>query len=145
MTTELASLGTFDIVLYLGVLYHGKEPLTALERVRQVTNEVAVIETQALWVEGLKTRPFVDFFAGDEVKVNNDFGTWYVPTLSGLHALCRPRDSPRCVQSPGRRQAPRLTRHDQARLTTARSFMRGYRSIRVGMIGWRSRSDERSR
>ena len=86
MTTELASLGTFDIVLYLGVLYHVKEPLTALERVRQVTKEVAVIETQALWVEGLETRPLVDFFAGDDV--NNDFGTWYVPTLSGLHALC---------------------------------------------------------
>ena len=87
MTTDLASLGTFDIVLYLGVLYHVKEPLTALARVRQVTNEVAVIETEALWVEGLQARPLVEFFAGDDL--GNDFGNWYVPTLPGLQALCK--------------------------------------------------------
>jgi tRNA (mo5U34)-methyltransferase len=87
MTTDLDALGAFDIVLYLGVLYHIKEPLTALERVRQVTKEVAVIETEALWVEGVEAIPLVDFFAASEV--NTDFGTWYVPTLSGLHGLCK--------------------------------------------------------
>jgi tRNA (mo5U34)-methyltransferase len=87
MTIDLDSLGTFDIVLYLGVLYHIKDPLTALERVRRVTKELAVIETEALRLDGLETMSLVEFFAGSEV--NNDFGNWYVPTLPALHALCR--------------------------------------------------------
>jgi tRNA (mo5U34)-methyltransferase len=87
MTTDLASLGSFDIVLYLGVLYHVKEPLTALERLRQVTNEVAVIETEALCVEGLESRPVIEFFAGDDL--GRDFGNWYVPSLRALDDLCK--------------------------------------------------------
>ena len=87
MTVDLDSLGTFDIVLYLGVLYHVKEPLAALERVRRVTKELALIETEALRIEGLETMPLVDFFAGSEV--NTDFGNWWVPTMPALHALCK--------------------------------------------------------
>jgi tRNA (mo5U34)-methyltransferase len=86
-TTDIDALGIFDVVLYLGVLYHMKEPLTCLERVRAVTNEVAVIETQALHVQGLEHERVLQFYAGGEV--NNDFGNWYVPTESALHSLCR--------------------------------------------------------
>ena len=50
--------GQFDVVLYLGVLYHMKEPLTCLERLRAVTKEVAVIETEAVHIEGLDPRPW---------------------------------------------------------------------------------------
>ncbi len=49
---ELDQLGQFDVVLYLGVLYHMKEPLVCLERVRAVTKEVAVIETEAVHLAG---------------------------------------------------------------------------------------------
>jgi tRNA (mo5U34)-methyltransferase len=87
MTMDLESLGTFDVVLYLGVLYHIKEPLTALERVRRVTKELAVIETEAVSIEGLERMPLVAFFASSDV--NSDFGNWYVPTLPALHALCK--------------------------------------------------------
>ena len=34
-TVDLAEVGQFDVVLYLGVLYHMKEPLTCLERLRR--------------------------------------------------------------------------------------------------------------
>ena len=34
---DLGALGTFDVVLYLGVLYHMRHPLLALERLVQVT------------------------------------------------------------------------------------------------------------
>ena len=37
MDIDLASLGTFDVVLYFGVLYHMVNPIEALKRVRQVT------------------------------------------------------------------------------------------------------------
>src|SRR5262249_8936967 len=52
MTLDLADLGVFDVVLYFGVLYHMREPLTALRRLRRVTGEVAAIETAAVRVLG---------------------------------------------------------------------------------------------
>lgn len=80
-TVDLSEVGTFDVVLYLGVLYHMKEPLTVLERVRRVTTEVAVIETQAVSVAGLEGHNLVQFFGGEFI---GDYGNWYVPTLAGL-------------------------------------------------------------
>jgi tRNA (mo5U34)-methyltransferase len=87
MTMDLADLGTFDVVLHLGVLYHIKEPLAALERVRQVTREVAVVETEAVAVAGYEDQELVWFTAGNEL--NRDFGNWYVPSIRALRAMCR--------------------------------------------------------
>lgn len=87
MTIDLDALGTFDIVLYLGVLYHMKEPLTALERVRKVTREVAVIETEAMCTHVKEHEPLLKFSAGAEVA--SDYGNWYVPNAAGLNTLCR--------------------------------------------------------
>ncbi len=86
-TVDLEELGQFDIVLYLGVLYHMKEPLTCLERVRAVTKEVAVIETEALQLQGLEHEALLQFHAGSSLRT--DFGNWYVPTIEALHNLCR--------------------------------------------------------
>ncbi len=38
--------GAFDVVLFLGVLYHLKDPLDALERVASVCRELLVVETE---------------------------------------------------------------------------------------------------
>jgi len=38
-------IGTFDLVLFLGVLYHLRHPLLALERVASVTEEQLILET----------------------------------------------------------------------------------------------------
>ena len=84
-TVDLDSVGTFDIVLYLGVLYHMKEPLTCLERVRAVTREVAVIETAAISVPAAGDLPLVRFLAGSEL--NRDFGNWYEPNIEALRAM----------------------------------------------------------
>lgn len=84
-TVDLDSVGTFDVVLYLGVLYHMKEPLRAVERLRAVTDEVAVIETQAVHVRGLETVSLLQFFAGGELA--GDFGNWFIPSIEGLRQL----------------------------------------------------------
>jgi tRNA (mo5U34)-methyltransferase len=84
-SADLSELGTFDIVLYLGVLYHMKEPLTCLERLRAVTADVAVIETVAAQVPGNEGRSLLELHAGGEL--NADFGNWYVPTIEALSAL----------------------------------------------------------
>jgi tRNA (mo5U34)-methyltransferase len=83
-TVDLSSLGTFDISLYLGVLYHMKEPLTCLERLRAVTRELAVIETVAFRIPGLSQR-LLSFHPGGDL--NSDYGNWYVPTIEALEAL----------------------------------------------------------
>ena len=84
---DLDALGVFDVVLYLGVLYHMKEPLTCLERLRAVTKEVAVIETEAVHIQGFDREVLMQFHAGSDLRV--DFGNWYVPTIEALHNLCR--------------------------------------------------------
>jgi len=86
-TADLAPLGTYDVVLYLGVLYHMKEPLTCLERVRAVTNTVAVIETEAVHLNGLDHESLLQFHAGGDVQT--DFGNWFIPTIEALKGLCR--------------------------------------------------------
>lgn len=86
-TMDLTELGTFDIVIYCGVLYHMKEPLACLERVRSVTRELAVVETEALHVPALEHVPLAEFRAGNEV--NRDFGNWWMPNMTSLRAMCR--------------------------------------------------------
>jgi tRNA (mo5U34)-methyltransferase len=108
MTADLDDLGSFDVVLYLGVLYHMREPLTALQRVRRVTKEVAVVETEAVEIRGHSGDHLLQFNAGNELL--QDFGNWYLPTEAALHQMCRaagfsrvvthrrmPRSSPRAI------------------------------------------------
>jgi hypothetical protein len=45
-------IGTFDIVLFMGVLYHLKHPLLALERVCALTTDFAAVESFILRGEG---------------------------------------------------------------------------------------------
>jgi len=85
---DVASLGQFDVVLFLGVLYHLIEPLAALERLRKVTGRVAVIETEALLLPGLEDRSLVEFTAG-LLGPGHDYGNWYTPTLEALNQMCR--------------------------------------------------------
>ncbi len=87
MTVPLEELGTFDISLYLGVLYHMEEPLTALRRLRKVTREVAVIETEAFHMRDSPALPLLQFYSGSDVQV--DFGNWYIPTVAAVSGLCR--------------------------------------------------------
>jgi len=61
-SADLATVGHFDVALYLGVLYHMKEPLTSLERLRSVTDEVRWHET-ALAMVAVGIHVIVEFGA----------------------------------------------------------------------------------
>jgi tRNA (mo5U34)-methyltransferase len=87
MTMDVNRLGQFDVVFFLGVLYHLEEPLAGLRRIRQLTTELAVIETAATLVQGKETRPLVEFFPGAEL--DGDVGNWWSPNEAALHGLCR--------------------------------------------------------
>ena len=82
MTVDLDGLGAFDVVLFLGVLYHLEEPFAALRRLRALTRSVAVIESEAISVDD--QRALWEFFPGAEL--NADVGNWWAPTEAGLHA-----------------------------------------------------------
>lgn len=85
MRLDPGELGTFDVVLFLGVLYHLREPLTALEKVRALTNEVAVIETSAVLVPGHVEEPLLRCYPANEL--DGDFGNYFGVTAEGLRAL----------------------------------------------------------
>lgn len=75
--------GSFDTVLFLGVLYHLKNPLGGLEVVYSMTNECAVIETQ---VDALNVRaPVMRFYLGKEL--NNDPTNFWAPNLLCLRNM----------------------------------------------------------
>jgi len=86
---DLAKLGTFDVVLYLGSLYHMSDPLGALERVRRVTapNGIAAIETQAVVVGGHEDKPLCEVY-GPTNPLNHDPTNHWAPNLAGLRELC---------------------------------------------------------
>jgi tRNA (mo5U34)-methyltransferase len=87
LTMDLAPLGTFDVVLFLGVIYHLQEPFRAIERLRQVTGRVAIIESEAVSFPAEPSRPLWEFV--DATHFNHDPTVWWVPTAEGLHAMCR--------------------------------------------------------
>jgi tRNA (mo5U34)-methyltransferase len=60
-----AELGTFDIVLFLGMLYHLPDPLGALRVVRNLTRQQMYLETLVLdFGDEMDEVPLMRFFAG---------------------------------------------------------------------------------
>lgn len=104
MATDLAALGRFDVVLYLGVLYHMPEPLTALQRLRAVTGDVAVIETEAIHVPGHRDDTLLRFYTADELHA--DFGNWFATSEAALHGMCRAAGFARVETRVGPPRAP---------------------------------------
>jgi tRNA (mo5U34)-methyltransferase len=76
-------LGTFDLVLFLGVLYHLRHPFLALERVAAVTAERLILETVVDMV-GF-SRPAMAFYPGREL--NNDPTNWWGPNAPAVRGM----------------------------------------------------------
>jgi tRNA (mo5U34)-methyltransferase len=81
------TVGRFDVVLLLGVLYHLHDPLPVLDRVASVTRELLIVETHADLMG--RRRPAMAFYPGAEV--DGDPSTWWGPNPAMLHALLRAR------------------------------------------------------
>ena len=78
-------VGQFDVVFFLGVLYHLRHPLLALERIASVTRQRLFLETVVDMV-GIR-RPAMAFYPGREL--NNDPTNWWAPNVPALHAMLR--------------------------------------------------------
>lgn len=66
-------IGTYDLVLFLGVLYHLKHPLLALEKVFNIVKKKMILETFV--VEYEFDRPILDFYHWD----HKDKTCWWAP------------------------------------------------------------------
>src|SRR6185312_1700016 len=87
-----ATVGRFDIVLFMGVLYHLKHPLLALERVCAITKDLAVVDSFILREEhrpgeNVENRPVMEFYENEEFGGQTD--NWCGPSLPCLMAMCR--------------------------------------------------------
>jgi tRNA (mo5U34)-methyltransferase len=82
MDCDLERVGRWDVTLYLGVLYHMEDPIRALRRLAAVTEEVAVIETEAVAIPGYEHEATWRFFPGSEL--NNDISNWWAPNIAAL-------------------------------------------------------------
>jgi tRNA (mo5U34)-methyltransferase len=65
----------FDIVLFLGVLYHLKHPFLALERIYEVTKGTLLLETHVDMI--YRKKPMMRYYVGDEL--NRDETNFFGP------------------------------------------------------------------
>jgi tRNA (mo5U34)-methyltransferase len=75
--------GPFDVVLFLGVLYHLRHPFLALEKLRTVTRELLILETHVDLI-GLR-RPAMAFYPGMELE--DDWTNWWGPNPAAVKAM----------------------------------------------------------
>ncbi len=74
------SVGTFDTVLCLGILYHMKDPYKIIRNLYELTNKKLIIETHT---DGnYLSAPAMIFYPTNEL--NNDSGNWWGPNISCL-------------------------------------------------------------
>lgn len=79
------TVGMFDVVLFLGVLYHMKHPLLALEHVFSVTRERLIMSTLVDMMS--ERRPAAAFYQGAEA--NDDPTNWWGPNPAAVVAMLR--------------------------------------------------------
>lgn len=73
----------YDVVLLLGVLYHLRDPIRVLERVRAITGGLLILETEVGML--LTRRPSAEFFPGSEL--NLDPTNWWAPNVPAIKGM----------------------------------------------------------
>lgn len=76
-------VGTFDLVLFPGVLYHLRDPLLALEAVASVTNGRLILETHVDLT--LRRRPAAAFYPS--VELEGDHTNWWGPNAAAVEGM----------------------------------------------------------
>jgi tRNA (mo5U34)-methyltransferase len=110
-------LGTFDIVLFLGVLYHLRHPLLGLERVCEVTKEQSIIESHIIDDFIACEPPLMEFYEGSELAGQDD--NWWGPSYDCLTRMTR---------------AAGFVRTEKFRRAPARVTIRAWRDWEPGVL-----------
>jgi len=93
MDLEPGSVGQFDVVLFLGVLYHLRDPFLALRQLRGITRDYILVETHIVSYLEKKRIPIMEFYETNEL--NNDPTNWWGPNLCCLQKMMRAAGFPR--------------------------------------------------
>lgn len=80
-------LGTFDIVLFMGVLYHLRHPLLALENVCEMTRDFAIIESHIIDKMREGHEPAMEFYEFDEL--GGQYDNWWAPNFECMVQMTR--------------------------------------------------------
>jgi tRNA (mo5U34)-methyltransferase len=86
---DAATLGTFDLVLFLGVFYHLRSPIQVLDRIRAVTAGTLICETHALVPAFHENYPLVSFFPGDGHEAGLKYEFSSEPTIEAMRQMLR--------------------------------------------------------
>lgn len=78
-------IGTFDVVLFLGVLYHVKDPLRCIETVASVASDLVVCDTEVA-LDRID-EPVMQYFLGDEM--GGDPTNFWAPNTFCLQQMFR--------------------------------------------------------
>ena len=114
--------GAFDLIIFVGVLYHLRNPLLALDRVRSVAREGALVLVESHVIDAELTETMVAAGSSAEVvkataslplwrfylrdALNRDSSNRWAPTLSGLAQICEQAMlKPQAIQGYGSRGA----------------------------------------
>jgi len=142
------NLGTFDTVFFLGVLYHVRHPLLALEIVCRLTTEVAIVDSFVTdadtWQTHADQLPSLEFYETGELGDLVD--NWFGPSVSCLMALCRSAGFARVdlLQAAGNHALVACHRHWEPPPTPAKAapeLVTAYNSRGFG-INFHGRRDE---
>lgn len=80
-------IGSFDIVLFMGVLYHLRHPLLALENVCEMTRDFAVIESHIIDKMREGDEPAMEFYEFDEL--GGQYDNWWAPNFECMAQMAR--------------------------------------------------------
>jgi tRNA (mo5U34)-methyltransferase len=86
---ELSSklLGTFDIVLFFGVLYHLRHPLLGLEKAVELSTDLVLIESFVIQAEQRQIPAVMEFY--ERTELGGQVDNWCGPSPECLASMCR--------------------------------------------------------
>jgi tRNA (mo5U34)-methyltransferase len=88
------TLGVFDIVFFMGVYYHLKNPILALERIASITREQVIIESHIMNPTNSNKEGLSRFYEHDELAPG-DPTNWWAPNVPCLLQTVRAAGFPR--------------------------------------------------
>jgi tRNA (mo5U34)-methyltransferase len=91
-----SGLEPFDVVLFLGVLYHAPDPLGYLRIVRSLTRGFAIIETHVDLLD--VPVPACAYYPG--AMLNDDASNYFGPNELAVHGMCKDAGFARVVTLP---------------------------------------------
>jgi tRNA (mo5U34)-methyltransferase len=80
-------LGTFDIVLFFGVLYHLRHPLLGLEKVVELSTDLALIESFVISPEPRAIPAVMEYY--ERAELGGQIDNWCGPSPECLLSFCR--------------------------------------------------------